>query len=223
MGEAVAPMTTWASTCECDRPQHQTRRIVLTGGPGAGKTAVLELVRATACRHVRVLPEAASILFGGGFPRHDGDEGRRALQRAIFHVQRELEALAEDEGAAILLCDRGTLDGLAYWPGAPEDFWAGVQSTRDAELQRYSAVIHLRTPGSHGGYNHANPARTESARTAALIDERIADAWSAHPHVTTIPASGDFLVKANAALEIIRSELPRCCRSHVRPAAASAS
>lgn len=210
-------MTPTASSCDCDR-QHDTRRVVLTGGPGAGKTAVLELVRATACRHVRVLPEAASIVFGGGFPRHDGFEERRAAQRAIFHVQHELETLGEAEGAAILLCDRGTLDGLAYWPGDPGDLWAAVHSSLEVELQRYAAVIHLETPTAGEGYNHGNPIRTESAETAALIDARIAEVWADHPRVITIPASGDFLVKANAALEVIRSELPGCCRPHVAPA-----
>lgn len=203
--------------CDCDRT-HDTRRVVLTGGPGAGKTAVLELVRATACRHVRVLPEAASIIFGGGFPRHDGIQQRRASQRAIFHVQRELEALGEVEGAAILLCDRGTIDGLAYWPGDPEDLWAAVHSSLRAELERYTAVIHLRTPTAREGYNHRNPIRTESAQAAALIDARIDEIWAVHPRVTTIPASDDFLVKANAALEVIRSELPDCCRQHAAAA-----
>jgi len=202
------------TVCECDR-WHQARRVVLTGGPGAGKTAVLELVRATACRHVRVLPEAASIIFGGGFPRRDGFEEHRAAQRAIFDVQRELEALADTEGAAVVLCDRGTLDGLAYWPGDPEDLWAAVRSSREDELQRYAAVIHLRTPAAGEGYNHRNPIRTETAQAAELIDARIADVWATHPRVRTIAASGDFLVKANAALDVIRSELPACCRRHL--------
>ena len=55
--------------CECQAP-HERRRIVLTGGPGAGKTAVLEMIRQSFFSHVTVLPEAASIKFGGGFPRH---------------------------------------------------------------------------------------------------------------------------------------------------------
>jgi predicted ATPase len=207
--------------CDCDQ-QHQTRRVVLTGGPGAGKTAVLELVRATACRHVRVLPEAASVVFGGGFPRHDGFAGRRAAQRAIFHVQRELEALAEGEGAAILLCDRGTIDALAYWPGDPDDLWAAVHTSLEAELQRYTAVIHLQTPRAGEGYNHVNPIRTESAEAAALIDARIAEVWADHARVTTIPASGEFLVKANAALAVIQSLLPDCCRPHAAPGDAAA-
>jgi predicted ATPase len=203
--------------CECDQ-QHEPRLVVLTGGPGAGKTAVLELVRASACLHVRVLPEAASVIFGGGFPRRDGLEERRAAQRAIFHVERELEALEQAQNAAILLCDRGTLDGLAYWPGEPSDLWAGVHSTMAAELQRYAAVIHLRTPGAGEGYGYNNPLRTESADAAALIDARIADIWAAHPNVTTIPASADFLTKADAALVALQAELPSCCRAHATPA-----
>ncbi|HEX7700307.1 MAG TPA: hypothetical protein VF403_06295, partial [Kofleriaceae bacterium] len=66
--------------------------INLMGSPGAGKTAVLELVRRSLCEHVHVVREAASVVFGGGFPRTAELEPRRAAQRAIFYVQRELEA-----------------------------------------------------------------------------------------------------------------------------------
>jgi len=38
--------------------------VVLTGGPGAGKTAFLEIARRNFCEHIAVLPEAASIVFG---------------------------------------------------------------------------------------------------------------------------------------------------------------
>ena len=82
------------TTCPCSEP-HQRKRIVLTGGPGAGKTAVLELIRQSFCKHVKVLPEAASIIFGGGFPRTKGVLVRQAAQRAIFYVQRELEIAAD--------------------------------------------------------------------------------------------------------------------------------
>ena len=133
-------------------------------------------------------------------------------------MQHELETLGQAEGAAILLCDRGTLDGLAYWPGDPEDLWSSVHSSLGAELERYSAVIHLQTPAADGGYDYRNPIRTESAQAAALIDTRIAEVWADHPRVTTIPASGDFLVKANTALEVIGCELPGCCLRHVAAA-----
>lgn len=197
--------------CDC-RETHQRRRVVLTGGPGAGKTALLELVRQSFCSHVKVLPEAAGIVFGGGFPRDEEPVCRRAAQRAIFHVQRELEVIGDRDAPAIVLCDRGTPDGAAYWPGPQEDFWSSVGATREAELARYDLVIHLRTPATEHGYNHENPLRTESAAVAAEIDARIALVWASHPRRFVIESTVDFLDKAARALRIMRSEMPECCR-----------
>ena len=201
--------------CECKKP-HTRRRVVLTGGPGAGKTAVLELIRQSFCSHVKVLPETAGIVFSGGFPRGDSTAIRRPAQRAIFFVQRELEATAEATDVAIVLCDRGTIDGVAYWPG-PDDFWSDVGTTLGEQLRRYDAVIHLRTPPADDGYNHANPLRTESAAQALAIDEFILNAWEKHPRRFVVEATHNFLDKASQALEFLRSELPECCRSHVVP------
>lgn len=202
------------NACECS-DAHEKRRIVLTGGPGAGKTAVLELIRQYFCRHVKVLPEAASIIFGGGFPRGETTELRRAAQRAIFYVQRELEATV-DGNPAIVLCDRGTVDGAAYWIG-PDGLWAAVGTTREEQLARYHAVIHLRTPAAENGYNRQNPLRIESAAEAAAIDARIADAWSGHPRRFVVDAAPNFLAKARQALQVLREELPACCKAHAVP------
>lgn len=182
---------------------------MLTGGPGAGKTAVLELVRQDFCAHVQILPEAAGIVFGGGFPRTGSLEWRRGAQRAIFFVQRELESSAA-ENTAIVLCDRGTVDGAAYWPG-PESFWESVGTTHEREMSRYDAVIHLRTPTVEGGYNHGNPLRTESAAAAAEIDARLLEIWDAHPRRIVVPPSLDFLEKAERAIDLLKAEMPECC------------
>ena len=203
--------------CDCAET-HDRRRIVLTGGPGAGKTAVLELIRQSFCEHVQVLREAASVVYGGGFPREDDENCRRAAQRAIFYVQRELENAAEAHRAAIVLCDRGTVDGLAYWPGVADDFWASVATTRDEQLARYHTVIHLRTPALELGYNQQNPLRTESASVAVAIDRRIFQAWAPHPRRFIIEPAPEFMDKAAEAVRILRSEMPDCCRQHVIPA-----
>ena len=200
--------------CGCS-VNHQPRRVVLTGGPGGGKTAVLEMVRRSLCQHVHVLPEAASIVFGGGFPREDDSSCRRAAQRAIFHIQRELEVTGEAHNPAIVLCDRGTIDGSAYWPGPVADFWASAGTTLEAELGRYDAVLHLRTPDAAQGYNQQNPLRTETPTTAAEIDDRILDAWQQHPRRYLVEPAGDFLDKAARALEILRAEMPPCCALHL--------
>ncbi len=200
--------------CDCEE-RHVRRRVVVTGGPGAGKTAVLELVRQYFCRHVHVLPEAASLLFGGGLRRGATDEGRRSAQRAIFHVQRELEASADCElDAALVVCDRGTVDGVAYWPG-PGDFWTELGTTRAAEASRYDAVLHLRVPSRGGGYDHRNPVRVESAAEARVIDDRILAAWDGHPRRAVIEATPDFLEKAQRAIAVLSEEVPPCCRHHI--------
>jgi hypothetical protein len=46
------------------------RVVVLTGGPGAGKTAILELVRHAQLPALAFVREAAGVVFGGGFPRY---------------------------------------------------------------------------------------------------------------------------------------------------------
>lgn len=204
-------------SCGCQEMHRPQRRIVLTGGPGAGKTAVLELVRQSFCEHMVVLPEAASVVFGGGFARSDTASHRRAAQRAIFHIQRELEAAVEGTAAALVLCDRGTVDGLAYWPG-PEEFWGAVGTTLSAEFERYAAVIHLTTPSASGGYNHQNPLRLESAERAVALDARIREAWATHPRRYVLEAEPDFLAKAARAVALLRNHLPACCRRHSVPA-----
>lgn len=180
--------------------------VVLTGGPGAGKTAVLEVVRRNCGQRVIVLPEAAGIIFGGGFPRREQLPARRAAQRAIFHVQRQLERLAIEEATSpVILCDRGTIDGSAYWPGDPAEFWSEIGTTREAELARYSTVIHLDTPAAHQGYNHDNPVRIESADEAAALGRRIAAAWNEHPSRHFIRSTDNFVAKLESALTIINS------------------
>lgn len=201
--------------CICPESFHDPRLVVLTGGPGAGKTAVLEVVKRSFCRHVAVLPEAASIVFGGGFPRTATAPMRRGAQRAIFHVQRELEdATLEERAAGVVLCDRGLLDGLAYWPSDVGSFWSRLDCTEPDALARYAAVIHLATPDDGAGYDHSNPLRIESAAEAKAIDARIGAAWAKHPRRVVVESKATFLEKLEAAVALIRRELPPCCATH---------
>lgn len=206
--------------CACGAGKHSAKLVVVTGGPGAGKTAVLELVRRTLCDHVAILPEAASILFGGGFPRSSTRPGRRAAQRAIYYVQSQVEQMVREEGlVGIGLCDRGTLDGLAYWPGDPADFFSSLETTRERELSRYAAVVHLRVPPD-GSYDRSNPLRVEDHGEAAQIDARIEEAWAGHPKRMFVDSAPSFLEKAMRAIDLLRSELPTCCKAQTDAEAA---
>jgi predicted ATPase len=199
------------SACTCSA-SHTPRLVVVTGGPGAGKTALLEVVQRDLCRHVVVLPEAASILWRGQFPRHATIAGRKAAQRAIVRVQLEMQRMAIEESvAALIVCDRGTLDGLAYWPGSETEYFEDIASTRQRELDRYATVVHMRTPPVDHGYA-PTPLRIESAAEAAQIDARIAAAWSVHPRRFVIDSDDDFVSKLHRALDLVRAEVPACCR-----------
>lgn len=194
------------------------KRIVITGGPGAGKTAVLELARRDLCAHVEVLPESARIVFSGGFPRREGLGARRAAQRAIFHVQAQLERLVDESAKPVtMLCDRGTLDGLAYWPGPADEFTEELGTTIASELARYSAVVHLRVPDDTNGYTN-DAQRIESAHEAHEIDARLVEVWAAHPRRIFVDSTSDFVLKAQRALAIIRAELACCAAKSPRAA-----
>ena len=196
-------------------PIQKRCRIALSGGPGGGKTTAADLFRRELGESVVVVPEAATILFGGGFPRVNDDDARRAAQMAIFHVQKNLE---ETQSASfpdrILLCDRGTIDGAAYWPGEPESFLRAVGTTMDAELQRYDSVVFFETAAVGGlSIEGGNPVRNESLQQALELDRRLRGIWSRHPRFYLVPHSRSFMQKINSGLAILQSIV---AQSHAR-------
>jgi hypothetical protein len=127
-------------------------------------------------------------------------------------VQRNLEdvqsALYPDR---VLLCDRGTLDGAAYWPNQDENFFDAVGSTEQAELDRYDAVIFFETAAAGGiSVEGGNPTRIESNEQALGLDRRLRDLWSKHPRFVVVPHNTSFVKKilfGLAALESIVAQL----------------
>lgn len=187
-------------------------RIALTGGPGGGKTTAADLFRREIGERVVVVPESATLLFSGGFPRSGEEHARRSAQRAIYHVQAHLEdvqsALFPDR---ILLCDRGTIDGAAYWPGQPEAFFAAVGSSESRELARYDAVIFFETAAVGGiAIEGGNPTRIETVEEALQLDHRLRQLWSKHPRFVLVPHNQSFMKKilfGLASLESIVAQL----------------
>ncbi|MEO6738910.1 MAG: AAA family ATPase [Chthoniobacteraceae bacterium] len=194
-------------------PPHNGRcRIVLTGGPGGGKTTAGDLFRREIGDRVVLVPEAATLLFSGGFPRVQEPPAVRAAQRAIFHLQRGLEDV---QGARfperILLCDRGTVDGAAYWPGLPHDYFDAVGTSLDAEMRRYDAVIFFESAAVGGDrIEGGNPIRNESIEQAVELDRKLRALWSQHPRFVLVPHNRSFFKKISfglASLESIVTQL----------------
>lgn len=177
-------------------------RIVLTGGPGGGKTTAADLFRREIGERVVIVPEAATLVFSGGFPRCAEPPGVYAAQRAIFHVQRNLEdvqsSLYPDR---ILLCDRGTVDGAAYWPGAPGEFFEALNTSLEQELGRYDGVIFFESAAVGGmGIEGGNPVRNESLEQAVVLDGQLRKLWEQHPRFVLVRHNPSFFKKISYGL-----------------------
>ena len=190
--------------------KHQKIVIVVTGGPSGGKTTFLEALQKELGNKIAVVPEAASILYRGGFPRRKTEKAMIHAQKAIYHTQQQLEELIIDETLAeLVICDRGSLDGYAYWPKpSSHHFFESIPTTLEAELRRYDWVIHMDT--AHADmYDTQNPIRTENHSEALALNELIKKIWSAHPRQIVIGSNSDFLQKLNLASQIVRSILKK--------------
>lgn len=187
------------SSCSCFR-------IALTGGPGGGKTTAADLFRREIGDRLVVVPEAATLLFSGGFPRNGNEEAVMNVQTAIYHVQRNLEDIqSRTYPGRILLCDRGTIDSAVYWPsGNPDDFFHHVDSDLESELKRYDAVLFFETAAVGGlSIEGGNRYRTESLAESLALDKRLRDVWSQHPNFTLVKHHESFIQKIQNGLDAL--------------------
>lgn len=194
------------------RSAAKIKTLCLTGGPGAGKTAVTDILLRQCAGRMLVVPESASILYGGGFSRAMDGAEMREVQKAIYHIQSASEAIARHRLGKHrgILCDRGTLDGGAYWPSTRADFLKAVGSSLKREHARYDVVVHLESPTQTNGYDLSNPLRVENAKEAKRLDEAIRKVWGDHPKRYFVKSRASFIEKLDEVLGILRHEMPDC-------------
>ncbi|QXO15970.1 MULTISPECIES: AAA family ATPase [Vibrio] len=172
-------------------------QVVVTGGPGGGKTTALDLFRRELGKQIVVVPEAATLLFSGGVTRCNNEQAIKMVQKTIFQLQRNLEDIHKLQYPdRLLVCDRGSLDGLAYWPNSESDFFKQVNSTFEKEIARYDAVIFFESAAASGkDISSNNPTRNESLAQAAKLDKKLQRIWSRHPHFYFVGSSESFVRK----------------------------
>lgn len=188
------------------------KQIVLTGGPGAGKTVIsARLVAAHPDRFVLV-PEAATQVYHALQTRWDRLDltGRREAQRRIYRLQVDQEnRIAAEHPDKILLLDRGTIDGSAYWPDGPEAYWDDLRTTRHKELARYDMVIWMESCATLGIYDgdQSNVCRFEDAPAAVQSGKLLLRLWSGHPNLKHVGAFASLDDKVAAVQEILHAAL----------------
>lgn len=198
-------------------------QIVLTGGPCAGKTRVLNQLSQDFGEEVEMVPEAANMLIGGGFPMPSqtlpySERWQLSLQDPLYALQHSIEAnhqeIARNTDKHLIVCDRGVLDQAAYFKRGVDEFLDRFKIPDISQIHnRYKVVIHLGTVAFLGDkqYRQAssgNQIRVESEIAHVLEAEKATrKAWQSHPNRVIIEPSQDFKDKYEKVAEIVSNQL----------------
>ena len=191
----------------------KSKKIVLTGGPCAGKTTALQQIEKEFTErgyHVIIVPEAATLLIQSGI-RPFGEHGMDmvSFQKYVIDLQMTLENLAmkaanEDQNPCLIVCDRGLLDDKAY---VEDTSWKKLLDTYHQTqwdwMNRYDMVIHLRTAamGKEEFYTLGNnQARTESPKEACEKDQKTLESWLGHENLKVIGNETSFQDKIHRVI-----------------------
>lgn len=144
-----------------------------------------------------LVPEAATQVYDALRTRWDRLtlDGRRDVQRKIYRLQVEQEdRLSSEHPGKVLLLDRGTIDGAAYWPDGADDYWQDLGTTLAAQLARYDRVVWMQTCAAVGAYDGdaSNTCRFEDADAAIASGNLLAMLWSGHPRLMKVDAFTDL-------------------------------
>ncbi|MEI7742034.1 MAG: AAA family ATPase [bacterium] len=197
------------------------RMIVVDGGPGGGKTTINRVLQDRFAGRALFVPEAATVLLGGGFPRPGrgienwSQEWQDKFQAAVFACTTQLEEVfvmeAKRLGIKNLVCDRGRRTGVAYAAHGDEGlFLRRFNLNSNEENERYFAVLHLQStaigaPEAYGTYNNDN--RFEPVDVARKLESRTLFAWREHPNRKILNCEGGIEGKIHAAIEFVGANL----------------
>lgn len=190
-------------------------KIVLTGGPCAGKTTALSWINNYFTKigyTVLFVPETATELISNGVaPWTCGSN--YDYQLVQVRLQKYKEKMFEEAAKTmnsekiLIVCDRGLLDNKAYMKNAEfKRVLNELNMSETKERDSYDAVFHLVTAakGKEKIYTLSNnKARTETIEQAREIDDKIISAWTGHPHFRVIDNSTEFEEKLERLIKEI--------------------
>ncbi len=195
-------------------------KIVFTGGPCAGKTEGIKVVKEYLENKgflVIVIAETSTQIIESGFKWWDNSVPVNVYQNLIFKYQLERETIIfetienSNMKNVIVLLDRGLMDGKAYMNDI--DFIKMLKNYSYEEkdiLQRYNMVIHLQSVASveeNLFNNETNKSRKSSVEQAKLFDQNVKQAWIEHKNLFEIPFCKNFEEKTEKIRKYIKGNL----------------
>ena len=200
------------------------KKIVLTGGPCAGKTTALVKIMehfSSIGYKVFIIPELPTLFLQAGMDYLTDNkdlfyEGEKAtLEMQIALEDKFLQMAKSVKQLVLIVCDRGTMDISAYMnPVLWNQIISDAKMNNEMLRSRYDAVLHLvsAADGAEQFYTTAtNNKRTEGIELARILDKKVIQAWSEHPHLRVINNHEDFETKLERVLQEISDvlEIPR--------------
>lgn len=189
-------------------------RIVLTGGPAAGKTTLISRILKEFKKEdgwkVITIPETATELISGfGLGPFPDCMSMEEFQYFVVGDQLHKEELAlkgaetVPQEKVLIIYDRAIFDDRAYINQEQfEKTLAAFNRKSEDILAGYDAVLHLVScaKGAEFAYDYGNEARYETVEVAREKDDLTLQAWSVHPNLFVIDNSIDFEDKINRAI-----------------------
>lgn len=188
-------------------------KIVVTGGPCAGKTTALNTIKDKLTKKgfkVILVPETATELISSGiYPNELGNKMFHSLllEKSIYKDRISTKAAQEIKKDTVIVYDRGLLDFKAYIPVMMFDEIMQEHNLKEENvIGMYDAVFHLVTAakGAEEFYILSNnKARTETIEEAQEIDKKTLEVWKNYQNLKIIDNSTDFDGKINRLLKEI--------------------
>ena len=202
-----------------EKREMSIHKIVITGGPGAGKTTGLCWIQNAFTKlgyTVLFVPETATELISNGVAPWTC-QSNLDYQKCQMRLQLDKERVFEQAARAmksekiLIVCDRGAMDNKAYMNELEFSQLLAEFQTDEVQLRdSYDAVFHLVTAakGAEKFYTtENNNARTETVEQAASLDDKLIAAWTGHPHLRVIDNATDFKDKLKRLIAEIRGFL----------------
>ena len=193
-------------------------KIVLTGGPCAGKSRFLSQARERLAERgymALLVPEVATEMFKNGVFDADGfthdDFEEFAVRKQLFdeefycQVARRRAAL----GKQVVICDRGLADARCYMSDKSlmEKVLSELGSDYAACVSGYDLVIHMRTAAALSAEDYLpdeNPARREKTVASALeADAATLAEWEGPPELNIVENHETLDEKIDLTFEIV--------------------